>query len=89
MLHVEIARSIAKLSNCFSALKQSLSVRAATDIATLPELDWQWFTELCISKEWALLPHYFYAIASSRMIARNSGLRIIASPIFRPLYRLR
>lgn len=42
----------AKVANCFSALKQNLSVRAATDIATIPELDWQWFTELCIGKGW-------------------------------------
>ena len=33
-------------------IQANLSVRAARDIATLPESDWQWFTELCISKEW-------------------------------------
>jgi hypothetical protein len=48
-----------------------LSVRAARDIAALPKSDWQWFTELCISKEWRekerspaikaiIIPDYFH-----------------------------
>ncbi|MBW4628207.1 MAG: ParB N-terminal domain-containing protein [Brasilonema octagenarum HA4186-MV1] len=29
-----------------------LSIRAATDIACLETIDWQWFTKLCLEREW-------------------------------------
>lgn len=43
-----------EVKKCVSALTHSdvLSVRAATDIASLPESDWKWFGSLCIERDW-------------------------------------
>jgi site-specific DNA-methyltransferase (adenine-specific) len=41
-----------EIVKCIPVGIHSLSVRAATDIAALPESDWRWFAELCIGQEW-------------------------------------